>query len=150
MKVKGGCTAFQAFSAIVGRLVSWLSLRARGKRELSLAWLVSFCIFQSPTFQHWLGVNFVDTEPRRLRLKSQSEACNSQKVHHAICKIQAIKGPSQGVWFSVLILKSAVFMHQNQGTGQTRTRRPLSCVGNGQNCPQSHRKGQSHIPPAPS
>ena len=41
VKVKGGWTPFQAFLATVGRLVSQLSLCAGGKRELSIAWLVS-------------------------------------------------------------------------------------------------------------
>ena len=43
MKMKGGWSTFQAFLATVGRLVSRLSLCAGGKRELSLALLVSFC-----------------------------------------------------------------------------------------------------------
>ena len=61
---------FEDVMATVGRLVSWLSLCAWGQRELSFAWLVSFCSFPVTDVPALVRCHFVDTEPRRLRLKS--------------------------------------------------------------------------------
>ena len=46
---------------------------AGGKRELSFAWVVSFCTFPVTDVLALVRCHFVDTEPRRLRLQSQKK-----------------------------------------------------------------------------
>ena len=69
--------------ATVGRLVSWLSSCASGKRELSFAWLLFFGSFPVTDVPALVRCHFVDTEPRRLRLTSKkNKSNNSQDSPH--------------------------------------------------------------------
>ena len=74
--------------ATVGRLVSWLSSCASGKRELSFAWLLFFGSFPVTDVPALVRCHFVDTEPRRLRLTSKKNKSNNSQdsPHRAFSK----------------------------------------------------------------
>ena len=55
-----GFATFRERMAIVERRFFLHSVCARGWRELSFAWLVSFCSFQSQTVWHWWCCSFWD------------------------------------------------------------------------------------------
>ena len=64
------CVSFLTVRAAVGRIDIFLDFRCGSWEDKAESRLVVFFIFfQSQTFQHWGGV-IVDTEPRRLRLRT--------------------------------------------------------------------------------